>query len=152
LPLGFSPATLAAVSEARVVDFYGEGMQVLLSYEPMDEDVGTLVVQTRAEGLVYEFDVESARGDGLDAFLAGLADEWKGWHGIRHWETVWCELNIDATHRGRIVEFLFTSRAPYRGSEPGDPDVELRMRIEVVPGEALSKLAGAASRLVAPSP
>jgi hypothetical protein len=127
-------------------------MQVLLSYAPMDEDLGTLVVQMRAEGLVYEFGAESARGDGLDAFLARLVDEWTGWHGIRHWETVWGELQIEATHRGRIVEFLFITRVSYQGSDPGDPDVELRMRIEVVPGEALSKLAGAASRLVAPAP
>lgn len=71
--------------------------------------------------------------------------------GVRHWETIWGELSIDATHRGQCVELLFVTRVPYRAREPGDPDVEVRLRIEVQPGEALSRLAAATARLTSAS-
>lgn len=135
------------MSEDGVVVFGDEGGQVRLTYEPMDEDIGTLVVEIRATRLTYEAPVESLKGDGLDRFFAGLADHWKGWRGVRHWQTIFGELCIDATHRGRYVELLFVTRVPYRGEEPGDPDVEVRLRIEVEPGEELSRLAAAAAQL-----
>lgn len=135
------------MSEDGVVVFGDERGQVRLSYTPMDEDLGTLVVEMRAAGLTYEWSVESGRGDGVDAFFVGLVDDWKGWRGVRHWETILGELCIDATHRGHCVELLFATRVPYRGGEPGDADVEVRLRIEVQPGEELSRLAAATARL-----
>jgi hypothetical protein len=104
----------------------------------------------RAEGLVCDLPVESLGGDGLDTFLAGLVQDWKGWPDTRHWKTVFGELRIEATHRGRVVELLFVLAVPYRAGEPGLPDLELRLRIDVAPGESLSALAAGAARL-APS-
>jgi hypothetical protein len=142
-----------------VVEFCDEGggRLVRLSYAPMDEDVGTLLVEMRAapdgplaDRLVCDAGVESAGGDGLDAFLAELVRDWEGWSGTCHWKTVFGELRIEATHRGRLVELLFVLAVPYRAGEPGLPDVELRFRIDVLPGESLSALALAAARLIAP--
>jgi hypothetical protein len=140
------------MTEERVVEFCDEYRRSLvrLSYEPMDEDVGTLLVQMRAEGLACDLPVESGRGDGLHGFLAELEGDWRGWRGIRHWETIWQELSIDATHRGHTVELMFVLRVPYRGSEPGAPDLEVRLPIDVPPGEPLSRLASATARLVTP--
>jgi Family of unknown function (DUF6228) len=151
LPFGSRSATVPMMSEDGVVVFGDERGQVRLSYEPMDEDVGTLVVEMRAAGLTYELPVESGRGDGVAAFFLGLVDDWKGWRGVRHWETIWGELSIDATHRGQCVELLFVTRVPYRAGESGDPDVEVRLRIEVQPGEALSRLAATTARLTSAS-
>lgn len=135
----------------RVLEFCDEERSVRLSYAPIDEDVGTLLVGMRADGLACDLPVESIGGDGLDAFLAGLAEDWRGWPGTRRWETVWGELRLEARHQGRVVELLFVLAVPNRGGEPGVPDVELRLRIDVLPGEPLSALVEAAARFVAPA-
>jgi hypothetical protein len=142
------------MAEQPVVEFSDENGRgrVRLSYDPMDEDVGTLLVEMRVDGLVCDLPVESEGGDGLHTFLVGLVEDWKGWPGTRHWETLLGELRIEATHRGRRVELLFVLSVPYWGSEPSLPDLEVRLRIEVLPGESLSQLAGAAARLAPAKP
>jgi hypothetical protein len=139
------------VSEENVVEFRDEHGSALvrLSYEPRDQDVGTLFVEMRTEGLACDWPAESGRGDDLHSFLAALERDWKGWRGCRHWETIWRELSIDATHRGHAVEFLFMLRIPYRGSEElsDTPNLEVLLPIQVSPGESLSRLVAAASRL-----
>ena len=38
--------------------------------------------------------------DGVARFLRGLADDFRGWSGSRHWQSVNGQLRIDATHDG----------------------------------------------------
>jgi Family of unknown function (DUF6228) len=110
------------MTEGRIVEFSDERERALvrLSYSPLDEEVGTLLVEMRAEGLVCERGVESHHGDGLDAFLKKLGHDWKGWRGTRKWETFRGELSIDATHEGRVVELLFVLWVPYHADTPFD--------------------------------
>ena len=79
-------ATMTQVPNAAAVEFRAESDEravLRLSYEPSDLDFGTLVVEIRAAGLTCDADAPSARGDGLDSFLADLALDWRGWDGTR---------------------------------------------------------------------
>jgi uncharacterized protein DUF6228 len=70
-----------AVVEFRSDDDHGAVLR--LAYQPFDSDFGTLVVEIRADGLTCDMGVLSLNGDGLDAFLANLATDWRGWNGTR---------------------------------------------------------------------
>lgn len=133
-------------AERDVVEFRSEDSTnalVRLSYDPADSDFGMLVVDIRADGLTCEEGALSLRGDGLDAFLASLAADWRGWDGTRRWDTIKQELTIEATHHGRRAELLFTVRPPeYK------PDAwQVRFPVFVAPGESLARLAKAATEL-----
>jgi hypothetical protein len=117
---------------------------VRLSYHPVDQDFGTLAVEIRAGGLAYDESVLSAGGDGLAAFLAGLAADWRGWDGPRTWDAIEHGMTIEATHHGKRVELLFIVRRDNR------PDAwEARLPILVAPGESLARVAIAGQQLFA---
>ncbi|MFV8130650.1 DUF6228 family protein [Streptomyces syringium] len=42
--------------------------------------------------------VRTFRGDGLDAFLDELADDFRGWEGARTWRSLEHELTLSAVH------------------------------------------------------
>jgi hypothetical protein len=81
----------------------------------------------------------------LDGFLTKLGHDWKGWRRTRRWETFRGEFSIDATHRGRVVEFLFVLRVPC-GRNWEDPRLEVRLPVLVPPGEQLSRIVDVASQ------
>ncbi|MFF1841013.1 DUF6228 family protein [Streptomyces sp. NPDC058232] len=46
--------------------------------------------------------VRTWAGDGLDAYLASLADDFRGWEGVRTWHSLcYDDLTISAEHRSR---------------------------------------------------
>ncbi|MGW5307795.1 DUF6228 family protein [Streptomyces griseoluteus] len=63
-------------------------------------------------------------GDGLDAFLSSLAEDFRGWEGVRAWRSLERDLAISAEHRpggyvhltwgihGRLRPRSGTSRPP----------------------------------------
>ena len=65
-------------------------------------------------GLVYDETALSLKGEGLDAFLAGLARDWRGWNGVRTWDALEDGISVRATHHGKRVELLFIVRCDYR--------------------------------------
>jgi hypothetical protein len=38
-------------------------------------------------------------GDGLDAFLSSLAEDFRGWDGVRTWRSLESDLTLSAEHR-----------------------------------------------------
>lgn len=78
----------------------------------------------------------SWNGDGLGAFFQDLARDWRGWEGTRTWDALEHGMSIEATHLGRVVKLLFVLRRDYK------PDAwELRLPIEIAPGESLARAA-----------
>ena len=62
----------------QVIEIRSEDRDALLrlSYHPSDQHLGTLLVEVHAGGLNLDHEVFSGGGDGLPAFLAGLATDW----------------------------------------------------------------------------
>ncbi|MFB7323864.1 DUF6228 family protein [Streptomyces sp. NPDC056190] len=62
-----------------------------------------------------EISVETWDGDGLDTFLASLAEDFRGWVGVRTWHSLCYDLILSAEHRpGGYVRLTwgFHDRAP----------------------------------------
>ncbi|OLF16540.1 hypothetical protein BU204_16895 [Actinophytocola xanthii] len=74
--------------------------------------------------------------DGIRAFFAGLARDWRGWRGVRKWDTIEHDLAIKARHTGRKIRLNFTLRP---GSDRDYWIVTLEMVIP--PDESLDRLA-----------
>jgi len=123
---------------------------VRLSYHPSDQHLGTLLVEVRTGGLNLDHEVFSSGGDGLPAFLAGLATDWRGWEGTRSWHTIEHGLTVEATHHGNRARLLLIVRPdPDSGWEQND--WEVRLPLLVAPGESLAHIATAARTLFAPA-
>lgn len=51
--------------------------------------------------------VETWGGDGLDTFLASLAEDFRGWQGERTWHSLCHDLAVLAEHRGSHVRLTW---------------------------------------------
>ena len=130
---------MTAMGDSPDIEFRSDETEdavLRLGYHPYDSDFGSLTVSIRAGGLTYDESALSAHGDGLDTFLASLAEDWRGWDGTRTWDALEHGMTIEATHHGSRVELLFIVRRDYK------PDAwQARFPVFVAPGESLSRLA-----------
>jgi hypothetical protein len=74
-------------------------------------------VEVSAEGIAActsaTLSTTSAKEVDLAVFFAGLAADWRGWQGKRHWEALEQEMAIDAWHDGRAnIMIAVTVRQP----------------------------------------
>ncbi|WP_326804861.1 DUF6228 family protein [Streptomyces sp. NBC_01788] len=95
------------------------GPALLLLSEPARpfEDGPTLDFLIKAHGPwgSIETSVATWGGDGLDTFLASLAEDFRGWEGARTWHSLSYDLTLSAEHRsGGHVELTWGihDRAP----------------------------------------
>lgn len=93
-------------------------------------------VRIEADGLSCSRGALMYGDDGISAFFGGLAQDWRGWDGTRHWNTIEQELTIDASHSGRRIELVFTL---FRDFGPSSWRVVLA--ISIPPDESLDRLA-----------
>jgi hypothetical protein len=127
--------------QKKFVEFHSEddrSVVLRLSFERDLSGVGLDVfdIEIRAAGLSCDTEVLTWKGDGLGAFLSKVADDWRGWDGVRQWEAVERGMSIDATHLGSRVRLLFIVRRDF------DPEAwEIRVPVFVAPGESLARLA-----------
>ncbi|MEV8077406.1 DUF6228 family protein [Streptomyces pseudogriseolus] len=81
----------------------GPGPARLLLSEPTRpfEDEPTLDFLIRACGPwgSIETSVRTWDGDGLDTFLSSLAEDFRGWAGVRTWHSLYYDLTLSAEHR-----------------------------------------------------
>lgn len=94
-------------------------------------------VRIEADGLSCFRGVLTYGDDGISAFFGGLAQDWRGWAGTRHWNAIEQGLTIDASHSGRRIDLVFTL---CRDFDPSSWRVVLAMSIP--PDESLDRLAG----------
>ena len=107
-----------------------------LSLSRMRDGFGSFGIQVEAEGLSCELTAETLGGDGLHEFIGNLATDWRGFAGVRRWNSLENDLIIEATHSGRRVELLCTVQ---HGANPDTWQVRLPILVE--PGESLARLA-----------
>jgi hypothetical protein len=63
-----------------------------------DDPVLDFLVRARGEWVSVEVSVRTLRGDGLDSFLAELAEDFRGWEGARTWCSLERDLTLSAEH------------------------------------------------------
>ncbi|MCR6487263.1 DUF6228 family protein [Amycolatopsis sp. OK19-0408] len=117
------------------------GQGVTLTLTGFDASEGDLVYFTaRAEGadMAASVSVQTLHGDGLAAFAAGLDEDFRGWPGVRVWTSSRGELELRATHDGRVVGLEWTLRYPGPDWEPVD-FWTCTVRTHLTPGEDLRR-------------
>jgi hypothetical protein len=124
-----------------------------LAFGPIDDPYG--------DGYVGRFEVELT-DDGLtatttatigvfapgqlDEFLDSLADDWRGWDGVRRWHSLNRELVIEATHdRTRRVVLEVTVQP-----DALVPPWSAQGRFEIEPGEQLAAIVGEVAAWLGP--
>ena len=83
---------------------------------PYDDDMVEYLIEIESDGLKVTSPVMSlAGGDGLPAFLEGLADDFRGWSGVRSWRSLEDQLRIEATwsNRGHVSLHLRVKPSVY---------------------------------------
>ncbi|MFF1649177.1 DUF6228 family protein [Streptomyces sp. NPDC058240] len=64
-----------------------------------DDPTLDFLVRASGEWVSIETSVRTLHGDGLDAFLATLAEDFRGWEGSRTWRSLEHDLTLSAEHR-----------------------------------------------------
>ncbi|MFJ4816653.1 DUF6228 family protein [Streptomyces sp. NPDC088801] len=100
---------------------------------------------------VVETPVQTWDGDGLDTFLASLAEDFRGWEGVRAWHSLCHDLTLSAEHRpGGHVQLTWgymTERPPSNGtSRPSRCTQQARTCAASLPRSARSLRASRSSR------
>jgi hypothetical protein len=83
---------------------------------PRDTDYVSIVFQT--EGVKFEVKPYMYHDtQNLVLFFKELAKQWKGWHGIKSWQSVEGDLKLDASHDNFGHVFLKIYLIKYQGEE-----------------------------------
>ncbi|MFA0845585.1 DUF6228 family protein [Streptomyces rochei] len=94
------------------------------------------LVTAQGESARIEVMVRTWDGDGLDVFLAELAEGFRGWNGTRTWRSLEDDLTLSAEHAGSHVRLTW-------GLHDRLPDDEWRFEMTTIhaPGEDMRRLA-----------
>ncbi|MEU0334460.1 DUF6228 family protein [Streptomyces sp. NPDC006193] len=104
--------------------------------EERDDVMRDFLVTARGESVRIQVKVRTWDGDGLDVFLAELAEDFRGWNGIRTWRSLEGDLTLAAEHAGSHVRLRW-------GLRDRLPDGEWRFEMTTshAPGEDMRRLA-----------
>lgn len=96
---------------------------------------GSVVVELQGAGLAATRTVFVFASSGLSSFLAELAESWRGWSGVKVWESPDHDLTIEATFiSGGHDRLRFTARnGPM-------PTWEAWIEVEVEAGEEITRI------------
>ncbi|MDQ1053083.1 hypothetical protein QE394_001011 [Arthrobacter sp. SORGH_AS 212] len=75
-------------------------------------EIAGVTVSVALEGLSAHREVYLYSSADLREFFSGLATDWRGWSGIRTYESIEGELLLEARHTGSHVELSFTLQDP----------------------------------------
>jgi len=122
-------------------DPYGDGRVLKFATELHDDGMTASTVACIDGVAVYPHSTS------LPAFVESLAADWRGWNGIRTWESMGGELAIGAQHDGGgHVSLGVTFRAP--GHHPDDTAWSARAVFVLEAGEELTRLAADLTHLL----
>ncbi|GAB2951880.1 hypothetical protein GCM10023080_008070 [Streptomyces pseudoechinosporeus] len=104
--------------------------------EEQDDPMRDFLVTAHSEAVQIEVTVRTWGGDGLDVFLAELAEEFRGWNGARIWRSLERDLTLSAEHAGSHVQLTWGlhDRLP-------DDKWHFEATTDHAPGEAMRNLA-----------
>lgn len=82
----------------RSADGHAGTLRLSRPTRPWDDELLTYQVQLHAHGLRATVEITSVHDDALPAFLRDVADDFRGWPGVRHWRSLEDQLRLEATH------------------------------------------------------
>jgi hypothetical protein len=114
-------ATLASVEDPSGADSpvmllrggrdFSRRMRLRDPVRPEADELVWFVAEVHDSGLEAQIKVITLGDDDLPGFLRGLADDFRGWPGARHWRSLEDQIRIEAAHDGRgHVTLLFRLR------------------------------------------
>jgi hypothetical protein len=117
----------------KIVASQGSGFLEL--HDPVWEgpEVASFTATLAADGMQATAGVYVMGGDGLARLFAEMAAEWRGWEGVKSWESLEGDLGVAAEHDGLGQ---ITIRVGLRRWE-APPEWEARADLTIDPGEQL---------------
>ncbi|MDQ0753861.1 hypothetical protein QF034_008092 [Streptomyces africanus] len=104
--------------------------------EERDDPMRDFIVTAHSEAVRIEVSVRTWSGDGLDVFLAELAEEFRGWNGPRTWRSLERDLTLSAEHVGSRVRLTWGLHDRFP-----DDDWRFEATTDHSPGEDMRNLA-----------
>jgi hypothetical protein len=124
-------------------DPHGDGYVHTVAVELHDDGMTAATVAT-VDGVIADLATT------LSGFVESLAVDWQGWDGVRTWQSLGCELAIDARHDGRgrvsLGVTLHETGKPYWD----DTGWSARSVFVLEPGEEMSRFAADLTHLLRP--
>lgn len=103
---------------------------------------GSFEVRLGASGLTANRTVFVYNWSGLAAFFAKLADAWRGWTGVKEWESPEHDLRIEATFESSGHDCL-----RFTVSDGPTPSWRAWVEVDVEAGEDMARIAREVARL-----
>lgn len=130
-----SPAVRVGGESPRAIKLCFLGLMRSFPDEP-DDPMRDFLVTADSEAVQVKVTVRTWGGDGLDAFLAELAEEFRGWTGARTWRSLERDLTVSAEHAGSRVKLTWGlhDRLP-------DDEWHFEATTDHAPGEDMRNLA-----------
>ncbi len=124
------------------VEIGSASKRLRLSAGEGDPGLEYLEAHLMVEGLSATQTVYAHEGSGwheLADFFSGLANDWRGWHGVREWASIESDLKIEARHQYGHVQIRITLR--HYVSEWGNDGWTVSADLTLEPGEQLRRVA-----------
>jgi hypothetical protein len=87
--------------------------ELIRSFPDVDDDpVRDFLVTAHGERVDVQVSVRTLGDDGLPRFLSDLAEDFRGWTGVRSWRSFERELAVSAEHSGRCVHLTWRLYGP----------------------------------------
>ena len=133
------------------VDRDGDGYVYWIDVEVFDEGLSAASSATIEGSEPYDAANVASAGDspgsvtrmiGVDEFMASLAAGWRGWSGVRRWQSMESGMDLDARHDGRGRVSLGITLLGSRGWGDVDKAWSARIVLTLEAGAQLSRVAG----------
>jgi hypothetical protein len=122
---------------------------LLRSLDPVDAPPQYLAAELHLDGLTASVVVVQHYASGfrdLDDFFEQQAQDWRGWTGVREWNSLEGDLKIESRHEFGRVQLRVTVRKPLH--DWGNSGWQATGDVTIEPGEQLSRVAANVKTLV----
>ncbi|MEU9112761.1 DUF6228 family protein [Streptomyces sp. NPDC048483] len=130
-----SPAVRVGPRSSRAIKLYFHRLTRSFP-EERDDSLRDFLVTAHSEAVQIEVMVRTWGGDGLDVFLAELAEAFRGWSGARTWRSLEGDLTLSAEHAGSHVRLTWGLHDRYP-----DDEWHFEATTDHAPGEDMRHLA-----------
>jgi hypothetical protein len=129
----------------KILSSQGSGFLELRDPEWIGAEVASFTATLTADGMEASTGVYVMGGDGVANLFEAMATEWRGWDGVKGWESLEGDLEVAAQH-DRLGQI--TVRITLRHNLP--PEWEARADLTIDPGEQLEVAARDLRRFFTP--
>jgi hypothetical protein len=121
----------------KIISSQGSGFLELRDPEWSGAEVASFTAALAADGMEASTGVYVMGGDGLANLFEAMASEWRGWDGVKSWESLEGDLEVAAQH-DRLGQITLRIRLRHYFAPP---EWEARADLTIDPGEQLNAAA-----------